>query len=42
VSLQEWMACGKLLLVGGLTCETFVNSLIMRGIRERGEGKGSL
>jgi hypothetical protein len=41
VSIQEWMVCGKILLVGGVICETSGNILIMGGIRERGEGKGS-
>ena len=42
MSLHEWMECGKILLVGGLICETLGNSLSMGWIRERGEGKGSL
>jgi hypothetical protein len=41
VSLQEWMACEKILLVGGVICETLGNSLSMGGIRERREGKNS-
>jgi hypothetical protein len=34
------MECEKLLLVGGVICETLGNILSMGGIRERGEGKG--
>jgi hypothetical protein len=41
VSLQECMACKKLLLVCGVICETLGNSLSMGGIHERGEGNGS-
>jgi len=42
VSLHEWMACGKRLLVDGLMCETLGNSISMGAICEKGEGKGSL